>query len=170
LKENEQGTEGWRFVIAGSDESGYLEEIRRKTRKFELHDKVVFVGPLFDQDKRDAFSAAELFLLPSRREAGPVTVLEALASGVPVLTTKGVPWGDLVIYHCGWWAQPTVAGVAESLRAALALSAEDLQKMGARGRDLVQSKYTWPVSAGMTVRLYQWILGRSERPEFVQVC
>ncbi len=39
--------------------------------------------------------------------------------------------------------------------------------MGQRGRELVADKYTWTKSAEMTIELYEWLLGRGDRPDFV---
>ena len=70
------------------------------------------VGPLYGQQKRDAFAAASLFVLPSYSEAFSLVVVEALGAGVPVLTTKGVPWPNLRrITADGGLKQPKIASL-----------------------------------------------------------
>jgi hypothetical protein len=39
--------------------------------------------------------------------------------------------------------------------------------MGQRGRDLVARKYTWRQVGEQSLMLYEWLLGRSDRPSFV---
>lgn len=106
-------------------------------------------------------------MLPTYRENFSVVVAEALGAGVPVLTTKGAPWEDLVTHRCGWWTEISAAGIAEALRDALQHPQAELQAMGQRGKELVACKYTWQHSAEMTLMLYQWLLGHGERPDFV---
>ena len=161
--------DNWILVLAGMGDSGHLAEIRAAIKKYHLENHVVFTGMLINQAKRDAFAAADLFVLPTKREAAPVVVLEALGAGLPVLTTKGAPWEDLVSHHSGWWVDVDAGAIAEALHDALSQSTEQLLLMGQRGKELVASKYTWAKSAQMTIELYEWLLGRRERPDFVVI-
>lgn len=158
----------WTVVIAGGDQFGHLSEVQEAVSRRRLGEHVVFTGLLDGQDKRDAFAAAELFVLPTRREAAPVVVLEALGAGVPVVTTKGAPWEDLVRHRCGWWVEVDSGAIAEALKAAMGKGPEELRFMGGRGKELVAFRYSWERSAEMTVELYRWLLGQGARPEFVQ--
>jgi glycosyltransferase involved in cell wall biosynthesis len=168
LKQVESAFAGWRLVIAGADEFGHLAEVRAKIRDLDLAGSVLFTGPLYKKDKWDAFAAAELFVLPSTRDAGPLVIPEALGSGLPVLTTKGTPWKDLETFECGWWPDVDVDAVADALRRALSASPETLKAMGRRSRELVARKYTWSKVAELTIRLYDWLQGNGERPGFVE--
>jgi len=157
----------WVVVVAGNDEFGHLGDIRALVGKHRLERYVLFPGLLIDQAKRDAYAAADLFVLPTRREAAPVVVLEALGAGVPVLTTKGAPWEKLVTQQCGWWTDVDAAAIGEALRDAVMRPSEELRRMGRRGKEMVAAGYTWTASARMTIELYEWLLGRNEKPDFV---
>lgn len=113
------------------------------------------------------YRAADLFILPSLSENFGIVVLEALASETPVLATTGAPWPALLQHGCGWWVEPSVAGIARGLAEAFASTPATLCRMGIRGRQLVESCYTWSIAARRTIDLYQWVLGRSPRPAFV---
>ena len=39
--------------------------------------------------------------------------------------------------------------------------------MGQRGKALVANQYTWRSAAEKTIQLYEWLLGRERRPDFV---
>lgn len=158
---------GWVLVVAGPDARGHQAVVESLARAFDLGEQLRFVGPLYGQAKRDAFSAAELFLLPSSGEAAPLVVPEALGAGVPVLTTTATPWEDLVRHGAGWWVEPSPEAIGEAWREAASLDAEVLRAMGARGRELVRASYRWTRSAEMTIALYEWLRGRRERPDFV---
>ena len=160
----------WVLVIAGfEDVSGYQHELKNLANKLNLSNKIKFVGPLFGLAKEDAFAAADIFILPTHSENFGIVVTEALASGVPVLTTYGAPWEELRLHNCGWWVEISEDGIYNALCDAMSKSKNDLVAMGERGKLLVQSKYTWPKVTRMTIELYNWLLGRCERPDFVMM-
>jgi len=157
------------LVIAGVDEGGHECELKKIVSATGLNHVVKFVGPLFDDDKVDAFAAADIFVLPTLSENFGIVVIEALSAGVPVITTKGAPWRDLVSHDCGWWTDISAHALTVALQDALQKSPSELHAMGERGHELVLSMYTWKQSALMTIELYEWLLGRREKPEFVVV-
>jgi glycosyltransferase involved in cell wall biosynthesis len=157
----------WHLVIAGDDEFNHKTVIEGLIRSRNLDEHVTFSGPLFDQAKIDAFSASDLFVLPTLSENFGIVVIEALGAGVPVITTKGAPWEVLVSSACGWWTEVSHDAIAEALRDAFSRTPDQLRQMGQRGRELVASGFTWQQAARKTIELYEWLLGRGERPDFV---
>ena len=75
------------IVGEGPDKTG----AERLAREKGIHDKVVFLGNSDEIDKILCFS--DLFLLPSEKESFGLAALEAMASGVPVISsnTGGLP-------------------------------------------------------------------------------
>lgn len=159
----------WCLVIAGADEFNHRAEVEADIEKRGLADCVILPGPLFGQIKRDAFDAAELFVLPSFSEGAPIVILEALGSNVPVLATKASPWPQLESHACGWLTDITANAIAGALEDALSCSPDHLRQMGVRGKKLVTERFTWTTSAEMTIDLYKWLLGKAGRPGFVVV-
>jgi glycosyltransferase involved in cell wall biosynthesis len=155
------------LIIAGKDEFGHKKEIEIIIKNLRLQSMVRFLGPLYGQNKLDAFSASNVFVLPSYSEGSPMVVLDSLAAGVPVITTKMTPWESLVAFKCGWWVDPSVEGLVESLRSMMVLSPGKLKDMGKRGKELVRSQYLWSAQAQKTIDLYEWLLGRKSKPDFV---
>ena len=158
---------GWHLVVAGPDERGHRHELALILERLEIGDVVQFVGPLFGSDKRDAFAAADLFVLPTHSENFALVVAEALGAGVPVLTTRGAPWEELQTYRCGWWVEVNTEAIRDSLSEAIQHPGETLRAMGQRGKTLVAERYTWPLVAQRSLMLYQWLSGRAQRPDFV---
>ena len=159
---------GWRVVIAGPDEAGHLEEIRSQIEALGLGSDFEFTGLVTGDRKEALFAEADVFVLPTYSENFGIAVAEALARGVPVITTTGAPWEDIETWRCGWWVQPGVDGVARALVAAMNTSREELSEMGLRGVQLVKEKYSWDQIGRDALEAYQWMLGqRQQCPNFV---
>lgn len=145
--------EPWRLVIAGPDEQGTRRRLEEQARRTGL-DNVSFIGAVFGAEKAAAFAAADLFVLPSRSENFGIVVAEALAAGVPVITTKGTPWREIE-GSCGWWVEATSESIATALDATMRLSDPERVAMGAKGRALVESRYQWPAVGRAMVAAYE---------------
>jgi glycosyltransferase involved in cell wall biosynthesis len=159
----------WQLILVGpEDYSGYLEELRQLVSDAGLSDAVAFVGPVYGQDKDDAYAAADLFLLPTRSDSFSIAVAEALVRGVPVLTTEGAhPWWRVREHDCGWWVPRRLSSLVSALHQATSKSDHELRAMGSRGQALVKQEFLWSHAAGKTIQLYNWLLGRAQRPGFV---
>jgi glycosyltransferase involved in cell wall biosynthesis len=159
---------GWRLRIAGPDEGGHWGQVASLVRQLGLGDRVDYLGPVDGERKAALYREADLFVLPTFSENFGVVVAEALAHGVPVITTRGAPWADLEVYGCGWWIEVGVEPLVAALRQAMALSDAQRAAMGARGREYVR-RFDWGRIAEQTVALYRWILGQGEMPDVVRL-
>lgn len=159
------GRPKWRVVVAGGDEEGHLAEVKAEIRKQKVENDFEFVGEVADEKKWDWYRSADLFVLPSKSENFGIVIAEALACGVPVITTRGTPWEDLTAHRCGWWTAMGVGPLADALNEAVRLTDEERHTMGLRGRKLVEDHYTWSAAAKKMVDVYLWMLGTRERPE-----
>ena len=95
----------WRLVVAGPDEQGTLKTLKEQVARLGLEESVVFADPVYGEEKWRMMAAADIFVLPTRSENFGIVVAEALACGVPVVTTKGAPWAELL----GYCDHPVVA-------------------------------------------------------------
>lgn len=76
-----------RLVIAGDGPAMAMCE--KRASDLELEDSVEFVGPVFGQEKERLWSEADILVFPTfHKEALPYTIIEALAAGVPVISTR----------------------------------------------------------------------------------
>jgi len=143
----------WRLTIAGPDEQGTLAGLEQQTHALGLTN-VVFSGPLYGMEKSQALANSDLLVLPTRSENFGLIVAEALAAGIPVITTKAAPWSEIE-GNCGWWVDVNVDAIAKALVVAMLLSDDDRATLGACGRDLVVAKYQWANVGRSMVELYQ---------------
>lgn len=158
----------WVLQIAGPDEGGYLGQVLASAERLGISEQVQYLGEFDDRAKWAVYRGADLFVLPTFSENFGVVVAEALSQGLPVITTTGTPWEDLRTYGCGWWVEPSEAGLREALMEAFALPTGRLVEMGERGRGYAQ-RYDWSLIAGQMLDAYRWVLGQGERPACVRI-
>lgn len=157
----------WTLAIAGPDQSGHTDELKLLVDELGLSESVIFLGALFGEQKRAAYALADLFVLPSFSENFGVAVAEALAAGLPVVTTTGTPWKNLEERGCGWCAEMSVERLAEKLREALSLPKRELAAMGAKGREWMSLDFSWGRLAAQMIEVCEWTLGGGSTPECV---
>lgn len=160
---------GWRLVLVGPDEGGHRGDVERLARERGVAEEMEFRDAVEDGRKWEVLRSADLFVLPSHSENFGIVVGEALASGVPVVTTRATPWRDLETRDCGWWIDVGVEPLATALREATGASPERRAEMGRRGRELVRERYGPETVARRMREAYEWLLTGGSPPEFVRV-
>ena len=177
--------QGWRMRVVGPDNHGHQAEVTARLRALGLEQEWVFEGSVDDTGKWQYYQKADLFILPSHSENFGISIAEALAAGLPVITTKGTPWSELqgnsALPHsrtpalsnartslCGWWIDIGVEPLTQALREAIALTDDDRRKIGNNGRSLMESRYRWHAIACQMGEAYNWLLSREHpTPSFV---
>jgi glycosyltransferase involved in cell wall biosynthesis len=161
---------GWRIVIAGGDEEGYRAKVEALIQSKGLASDFEFVGFVVGAKKQACFDAADIFILPTYSENFGIAVAEALANELPVITTTGAPWQDLLVYRCGWWVAPGVQGISGALISAMECDPEELKEMGQRGRRLVIDKFSWEKIGSTALEVSGWLLDPSgPKPDSVNL-
>lgn len=74
------------LVIAGPD-GGMLQTVKSLVSELHLENHITLTGPLFGKEKHQAYCGAKLFLLSSDLDAYPLVLTEAMAHGLPIITT-----------------------------------------------------------------------------------
>jgi glycosyltransferase involved in cell wall biosynthesis len=156
----------WHLKIAGPLEGPYPAEVQELARRLELP-RVQFCGELRGEAKSAAYRQAELFILPSLSENFGFAIAEALAHGVPVITTQGTPWQELELNACGWWCKPDLASITQTMECAMQADAGALSAMGRQGRQWMIETYAWSQVGEKMCSVYMWLLGRAGMPACV---
>lgn len=77
-----------KLVVTGKQTS-YVDEIKKHLSKHQLNNQVIFLNNADFSDLPAIYQSAKLFVYPSRYEGFGIPVLEALASGTPVIAATG---------------------------------------------------------------------------------
>ncbi len=151
---NEIRPAGWRLLIVGSGEQKYVERLKQFCSSHDLSD-VEFRSHVEGKARELVFASASAFILPTYSENFGNVVAEALMRGLPVITTTGTPWSEIVDQQCGWYIQPTLSELKQALAEATTTDARTLQQMGARGRIYAAANFTLPVVRQALLKLYR---------------
>jgi glycosyltransferase involved in cell wall biosynthesis len=158
---------GWELWIAGPDEGGYRARLEAMVDNLSLRESCRFLGPVSESDKWQVYRQADVFVLPTYSENFGVTVAEALACAVPVITTTAAPWQVLIEKRCGWWIEPGLDALVGALREATEISDRDRRESGDRGKRYAIENLSWDRVAESTRACYEWLLRRADRPACV---
>lgn len=136
-------TSEWKLRIVGSDEDGHRAQVLKAIEEKNLSATVVVEDAVHSAEKWNILGNADVLVLPSFSENFGIVVAEALAVGTPVITTTGTPWQRVIAERCGWYVEPTVAGLLAGLNNAMKSGETELKAMGRRGRCWVQKEFAW---------------------------
>ena len=143
------------LVGSGPDE----EKLKKMATLKNINNRVHFI-PMVDKTKlREFLSKCSVFVLPSLFECMPVALLEAMASGKPVIASD-IP-GPKDIITSGKDGFLFDAGNVDELREYLELCLSDKKlrrKMGKNARRTVEGKYTFEKVANSYLRLYKGLI------------
>jgi glycosyltransferase involved in cell wall biosynthesis len=152
---------GFRLVLGGPDWRGGQASLQSLARELNLTERVVFLGPVFGRAKDQLLAGAHAFVLTSRWEGMPVSILEALASGTPVLITPETNVGPIVgRYEAGLRVEGNDEAIAQGLLALARSTPQQMRQYGQNARLLVEENFTWPVVARQMHDLYADAMGR----------
>ena len=141
-----------RLVIAGND-AGALSGLRLLALDHHVDDRCVFTGFVTGSSRAKAYSEARLFLHPSDHENFGLSVVEAMAYGCPVVTTKGVASG---VYVDKAGAGRVVGSDVEEIAGAMReLLNQSRAVSGNRGAIFVEQNLTWSTVVRKLSRLYE---------------
>jgi glycosyltransferase involved in cell wall biosynthesis len=143
----------WRLRVVGRGEPSHEHALRKLAHSLQL-ERVDFSGPLYGAEKSKAYFEAAVFVLPTHSENFGMVVAEALAHGCPVVVSKGAPWAGVREERCGWWVEPDIDTLTETLSAALSETPQALSAMGVRGRTWMQRDFSWSSVGEMMAAAY----------------
>lgn len=148
---------GRRFKIALAGEGSLRADLEARVRALGLVDVVHFLG--FRSDVRALLPQADAFVLPSYYEGLPLSVLEAMAAGVPVVVTN--VGGNPGIVEDGRNGLMVPAGDASALAQAMGRVVGDAalaRALGEEGRRRVAERHDIERVAARTYRLFDELL------------
>lgn len=154
------------LVIAGQGNPLYEAQLEQHISAKGIGRRVHQVGFVTGADKDRLLQGADLFVLPSYSENFGLVLMEAMAAGLPVMTTPNVAIAPLIQEsQTGWVVALEAQAIAKKLELCLQ-NPTCLQEAGQRGRKLVQNHYSWFAQAMQLIQHYQHSCHSSETVDF----
>lgn len=146
------------LLIAGPDNEGYGEKIKKLIKNYGIEDKVIFTGPLYGKEKISAFKNAEIFVLPSYSENFGLAVLEAMACGKPcVISNKVGIYEEVKKYNAGIIVETNSRSLYNGIQ--ILLKDENLKrKISENAKKIVKNEYDIEKVAEKMIKVYEDIL------------
>ena len=144
--------DSWAWVLVGDGPARNI--VLQALRVAGLGRHAVLAGRLGDADLHSLYAVADWFVHPTRYEGSSIVTLEAMAHSLPVLASRARGLPDKVDDGATGFLVPP--GDAEALGERLReTSALDGRVLGAAGRALCESRFSWDVVAPQYVALYE---------------
>ena len=141
--------------IAGYDD-GCEATLKHQIKDLGIDGKVEYLGPRYGKDKVNAYTNADIYVMPSRRELFGLTFLEALACGTPVIMTDRCGAAPLLPPECGvvvpFDEYALAKAINESLDKNIANSYRQYRRNWAK-------QYDWAKLAPQVIKVYEKVLG-----------
>lgn len=150
--------------IAGSfeHEPAMVEAVRAAIADSGLSQTVQLLGRR--RDVPDLLHAADIFVLSSRQEGFPITILEAMAAGRPIVATDVGGCAEAVVHgETGLIVPPEDPPALAEAIASLLADPERARAMGKAGRERVQREFTVDRMVEQHLELYERVIGAPGR-------
>ena len=128
---------------------------------------VHLIGTIADDAMPALFRSATALLMPSLKEGFGLVVLEALASGTPVVASRIAPFTEYLSDACCHWADPlSTHSIADAmLRASSGVRGERLRELASGLID----RMSWMASAAQHVEIYRWFADAATRRSLPEI-
>lgn len=151
----ERGIEGELRLAGAVWEERYGERVRERIRALGLEKRVALLGRIGTERVREELSQAAVFALASLEENSPMGIEEAMAAGVPVVTSNrcGMPY---MVRHgeSGFLVDPNdPADIARRLECLLA-DDDARERMGRRSKEIAADRFHPQIVARRTREVY----------------
>jgi glycosyltransferase involved in cell wall biosynthesis len=147
----------WRLVLAGS--AGYGAE--QLTQKINAHPRITVTGYVTPEELAKWYATASIFAFPSLDEGFGMPVLEAMAAGVPVVTSNRSALPEVAGMAALLVDPYNTQEIAEALQK-LASSSEERRRWSIKGKNWAEN-FTWHRAVSETWQIYQEVIARLPR-------
>jgi len=145
------------LIVAGNGDERFVARLREQAQELGVQSDVVWAGFVEGEEKRALFAVSDVFILPSYSENFGIAVVEAMASGLPVIVS------DQVGIHqdiCRAGAGVVVRCDAHDIQRALTqiLGSEPLRKSMSRNACRLATEFSPEVVTARLLRVYEGLI------------
>jgi len=131
----------WHLVVAGPDPFELIPRLENIAGDAQTH--ITFTGMLERRDVMACLARSSLLVQPSFSEGLSMSILEALAAGLPALVAPGCNMPEIAASHAGIEVQPEAKSIADGLRPLLSQPEHEWEKLSNNARRLACERFAW---------------------------
>ncbi len=133
------------LILIGPND-GYLDKLLDNIERYNLQNKVFIIGYISNEEKIQAYIAADVFVTPSY-SGFPVTFLEALSFGLPIVTTNNGDNLDWIHNNVGQVVNYDAVSLANGIKKILQ-DRELYRRYSYMGKRLIMEQFCWSKITG----------------------
>ena len=134
----------YRLFIIGPDDN-YLNNVFKNIKKFNLENQIRIIGWVSNEEKLEAYAGSDIYCLPSLYDCAPITILEASACRIPIITTITNGLNDIALKGAGICVKPRDSDDLKKAILNLTRAKNKMIEMGNIGRSIVEKEYDWNI-------------------------
>ena len=146
------------LVIAGGKNSKYFDKLINLVIEYNLEENVKFLGYISNNDNVELLNFAEFFIYPSLYEGFGLPVLEAMACGCPVITSKGSSLEEIT-RDCAMLVNPKSIDDIEDAMFVLLKDKNLRKELIRKGKEKVK-EFSWQITARKTLEIYEHLANK----------
>ncbi len=145
-----------KFVISGKGQSDEMAKLNAHAERLGVKDNIVFTGYYPDKKLPKLYQAADVFAFSTFYEHHPFAVLEALATGLPVVTTTvGGNAESIETGKNGLLVKPFDSKQFSDAILYLLEHPIEAEEMGAKARKTIVDEYDWSIVVKQAMSVYE---------------
>jgi glycosyltransferase involved in cell wall biosynthesis len=145
-----------KFVISGKGQSDEMTKLHAHAKRLAVENNIIFTGYYPDQKLPKLYQAADIFALSTYYEHHPFAVLEALATGLPVVTTAvGGIAETIETGKNGLLVKPFDSKQFSDAILYLLEHPSKAAEMGANARKTIVEQYDWRIVVKEVLKVYE---------------
>lgn len=145
-----------KFIISGKGQSDEMHKLIAHAEKLDVKNSIIFTGYFPDKKLPKLYQAADVFAFSTFYEHHPFAVLEALSTGLPVVTTKVGGISETIIDgKNGFMCQPFNAQQFSDRIIYLLEHPKEAAEMGRLARKTVEEQLDWRIVVKDAMAVYE---------------
>jgi alpha-maltose-1-phosphate synthase len=145
-----------KIAIVGQPSSPeYYEHIKTLAKELGVEKNITFIGWVSNETLRDYYQRCDIFVLPTRADTLPLSILDAMAYGKPVVSTTvgGIP--ELITKENGILVTPNNPDMLAKALQTLIDNKQMRLRMGKNSALIVSKKFSWHQVAEHVAKVYK---------------
>jgi glycogen(starch) synthase len=144
-----------KFVISGKGQNDEMRKLVAHAERLGVKDNIIFTGYYPDKKLPKLYQAADVFAFSTFYEHHPFAILEALSTGLPVVTTNvgGIP-ETIESGKNGFLVEPFNTKQLTDRIVYLLEHPAEAEEMGAKARKTIVEQYDWHIVVKKVLKVY----------------